>query len=161
MEFNTFTKGALTLMGKRITGFTTQEFIEGEEYNFDPVQNGVQTVAYVDLDVILRLEERQEVIRCYFEDGEVKDQTIVHGKLDKLAIEAATDDYAVYTVETDEPMEFVITQYTGHASSNTIIRRKPVDGKIQFQLDSKIIGRVTVYGVSDTHYTNEAELLVV
>lgn len=152
-------KGVLTLVGKRIVSFTTAEFHIDDAPSFEPEVYEDTTNVYVDMDIIERLQQ-SAFTRFYYEDGDIHDQTILYGEFDQMAIVADSDEFATYRIECDEVMDFVITQMTGHLAPNNVVRKEPIDGVIQFQIDSKVIGKVLVYGVSDSYYTNEAELFI-
>jgi hypothetical protein len=153
MSDNLRTVGVLTLSGKRVTGYTTSEVYEGQALI------DTDELAHVDIELVQRLAMRENLL-CYFEDGEIHDLEYKRGDFNKSTIIGDGEDSALYRVECDESMDFIITQKTGHSAPNTLIRREPVEGVIELEVDSKVIGSVMVYGVSDHYYTNEATILV-
>lgn len=151
------TKGVLTLVGKRLTGHLTEDVPTAKADGLSSVVRGGQTLIYVDLSVIEQLKLRGEMF-LYYENGQILSQTMLTGALDKTVIAAETDEFATYTVASDEPMQFMITQVTGFKSSSSFVDIAPVDGVIRLEVDSKVPGRVKVFGQSDRYYTNEVEL---
>lgn len=150
------TKGVLTLRGKRITGYTIESYPEDAYF----VPNPETDIAHVDITEIEKIKDAITDFHFYHENGKVIRQTLVPGEFNTAQISAENDDFAVYTILTDEPMEIHIFQITGHSGQNTSVYREPVDGVIEVEIDSKIIGKVLVYAEGDTCYTSESELLV-
>jgi hypothetical protein len=147
-------KGVLTLRGKRITGHHT------EEVTTEMVRPFTDDCIYVKLEIIDCLRMRKDLF-CYYEDGKIVDMTPIQASIDKAVIQAGTDEHAIYRIRTDEETDIMISQVTGNVAPALTLKRKPVEGEIRLEIDSKVVGEVRICTISDTKYSREVTVLVV
>jgi hypothetical protein len=84
----------------------------------------------------------------------------IPASLDMTRIRAKFEEYATYTLQTDEVTDIIIMQGFGNRSPLTVITREPVDGVIKLEIDSRVVGEVKIHAISETKYAAEVKVAV-